>query len=49
MMEKICSSFCLLLEFILGVCLLMYNVDFYESSLQNCFEICFDLVEYFVF
>ncbi len=27
----------------------MYIVDVFESSLQSCFENCFDLVEYFVF
>jgi hypothetical protein len=27
----------------------MYNVRLYESSLQNCFEVRLDLVEYFVF
>ncbi len=26
----------------------MDNLDFYKFSLQSCFEICFDLVEYFV-
>ncbi len=27
----------------------MYSVDAFESSLQSCFEICCDLVGYFVF
>jgi hypothetical protein len=27
----------------------MYNLDIYEFSLQSCFAISFDLVEYFAF
>ncbi len=41
-------SICLLL----GIdhrCLLMYSVNVFGSSLQRCFEICFDLVEYLVY
>ena len=37
----------LILEFIHS-CVLMYNVDLYESSLQSKFNICFDIVEYFL-
>ncbi len=43
-----CIFICLLLK-IIHRCLLMSNVDLYASSLQNCFEISFDLVEHFVF
>ncbi len=39
-MKCFCISICLLLEFI-SRCILMYNVDFCESSFQSCFEICF--------
>ncbi len=42
--EFFCLLFCLLLELI-HRCLLKYNVDVYESSLQSCFEISFGFCE----
>ncbi len=44
--EFFCLPFCLLLDFI-HRCLLKYNVDVCESSLQSCFEICFGFCEIF--
>jgi hypothetical protein len=41
-------SISLLFEFI-HRCLSMHYVDICESSLQSRYEICFDLVEHFVF
>ncbi len=41
--EFFCLPISLLLELIYR-CLIMHNLYIYESSLKNCFEICFEIV-----